>query len=467
MTSEEKHKYIFEDTSFEGRPRFKWITDCLLGDIRTFLDGIENVTDNKDKFAGKLPRGGGNLTVPILINTALELVSELYAGKTKHMLRFSMDLDSGLEKAWEEFKKNLKNSSNKFKEISKKKGVSLPKNGKIAVTIDEVKKEGEKINIYETYNATDNVSRFTKRFVPDIYKSISLLLWDGIRNGLIHTFYPIHFKFQGKLLFRINDTELEKELDNCIIPEKSKNEFKAKGFLLSEKLSVIKEKDDEWKITDKEREKIHYIVRKEDEKLNIYQEEYIQFQFFVEDRDFPSHIKKANDTILITINVFEWYRILEKAIEDYRDELEYDEALQDNFIKAWSSMEQYIEAADFDQSKEVRALIDYLASRYFFSMDARLEEDMNKGIITEKLKKEFKINEIELSKNLAIEKIKDNEWEINDHENKEVYIIKKEDGKLNTYRLNHVAPLLEDLNLKRGLTYDLLRTYSLLKLKRS
>ena len=278
MTSEEKHKYIFEDTSFEGRPRFKWITDCLLGDIRTFLDGIENVTDNKDKFAGKLPRGGGNLTVPILINTALELVSELYAGKTKHMLRFSMDLDSGLEKAWEEFKKNLKNSSNKFKEISKKKGVSLPKNGKIAVTIDEVKKEGEKINIYETYNATDNVSRFTKRFVPDIYKSISLLLWDGIRNGLIHTFYPIHFKFQGKLLFRINDTELEKELDIGIIPEMLKNELNAKGFLLPEKLSVIKEKDDEWKIADEENKKTYYIVRKENGKLNIYQEEYIQFQ---------------------------------------------------------------------------------------------------------------------------------------------------------------------------------------------
>ena len=59
------------------------------------------------------------------------------------------------------------------------------------------------------------------------------------------------------------------------------------------------------------------------------------------------------------------------------------------------------------------------------------------------------------------------EHEMKHHENKEVYIIKKEDGKLNTYRLNHVAPLLEDLNLKRGLTYDPLRTYSLLKLKRS
>ena len=74
MTKEEKYWYIFEDTRFEGRPRVKWITDCLLGDIRTFLDGIENYTDNEEKFAGKLPRGGGNLSVPILINTALEFV---------------------------------------------------------------------------------------------------------------------------------------------------------------------------------------------------------------------------------------------------------------------------------------------------------------------------------------------------------------------------------------------------------
>jgi hypothetical protein len=46
MGKEEKRRYIFEETSFEGRPRFTWITDCLLGDIRTYLDGIENFTDN-------------------------------------------------------------------------------------------------------------------------------------------------------------------------------------------------------------------------------------------------------------------------------------------------------------------------------------------------------------------------------------------------------------------------------------
>ena len=68
MIMEEKYKYIFEDKHFGNRTCFGWITDCLLGDIRTFLDGIENFTDNKEKFAGKpLPRGGGNLSAPILI----------------------------------------------------------------------------------------------------------------------------------------------------------------------------------------------------------------------------------------------------------------------------------------------------------------------------------------------------------------------------------------------------------------
>jgi len=37
MSKEEKYKYIFEDQVFENRTRFGWITDCLLGDINTFL----------------------------------------------------------------------------------------------------------------------------------------------------------------------------------------------------------------------------------------------------------------------------------------------------------------------------------------------------------------------------------------------------------------------------------------------
>ena len=113
MTKEEKYRYIFEDTRVEGHTCVKWITDCLLGDIRTFLDGIENYTDNKERFAFKpRPRGGGNLSVPILIYTALEFVAALYTGKTKYMEfetknKFEKDLDEG--KIPEELRKEFDN----------------------------------------------------------------------------------------------------------------------------------------------------------------------------------------------------------------------------------------------------------------------------------------------------------------------------------------------------------------------
>lgn len=242
MTSEEKYRYIFEDNRFENRTCFGWITDCLLGDIRTFLDGIENYTDNKEKFAFKpLPRGAGNLSAPILIHTALEFVSRLYVGETK-------------------FRSS------------------------------------------EGYNAKENVKEFIKEFFPKKYKEIPLLLWDGIRNGLVHTFSPKPFKYQNN---------------------------------------------------------------------------YIRFQFYVEDRNVPSHIKKDKDTIWISINVFELYRILENAVKDYRDELKNDEGRQDKFIKAWSSIEEDFRreiAENSEYRDDAKALMDYIGS----SSAALLLEDLNK-----------------------------------------------------------------------------------------
>ena len=248
MTKEEKYRYIFKDKSFEGRPRVKWITDCLLGDIRTFLDGIENYTDNKERFVFKpRPRGGGNLSVPILICTALEFVSRLYVGATK-------------------FKSS------------------------------------------EGYIAKENAKKFIEKYFPEKYKAIPLLLWDGIRNGLVHTFSPKPFKYGNN---------------------------------------------------------------------------YIRFQFYVENRNFPSHIKKVNDTIVISINVFELYRILENAIEDYLDDLKKDEneALRDKFIKAWSSIEEDFQREITENSEyrdDAKALLDYLGS----SSDALLLEDLNKVVNT-------------------------------------------------------------------------------------
>jgi hypothetical protein len=76
----------------------------------------------------------------------------------------------------------------------------------------------------------------------------------------------------------------------------------------------------------------------------------------------------------------------------------------------------------------------FLSDRCLSSMDVdtRLEDDMNKGVISEGLKNEFKTKkEITLSQNAYLKKEKDNKWRITDGWG--TYIIKKEDKKLNIY----------------------------------
>ncbi len=77
-----------------------------------------------------------------------------------------------------------------------------------------------------------------------------------------------------------------------------------------------------------------------------------------------------------SINVFELYRVLEKAIEDYLDELRHDEVLQDKFIMAWSSIEDYMDKVDSNQSDEIKALQDYLGS----NSDAPVLQGLNRTI---------------------------------------------------------------------------------------
>lgn len=55
-------------------------------------------------------------------------------------------------------------------------------------------------------------------------------------------------------------------MNKSIVSERLENEFKTKSFPLSKDAIITKDKDAQWKITDK---KI-YIVRKEDGKLNVY-----------------------------------------------------------------------------------------------------------------------------------------------------------------------------------------------------
>ncbi len=66
--------------------------------------------------------------------------------------------------------------------------------------------------------------------------------------------------------------ELEEELDRGDrgVSEKLKNEFETKRFSLPEDSIVGKEEDDKWMLTDKEKKKTYYVIRKEEGELNIY-----------------------------------------------------------------------------------------------------------------------------------------------------------------------------------------------------
>jgi hypothetical protein len=303
---DEKRKYIFEDTSFEKRTRVNWITDCLLGDIRTYLKGIKKIIyENRDGTSEKL-LGGGNLSVPILISSALEFVSELYAGNTSYMLHFSTEPSEDFKDEWKKFRKanqakefKLDAFTNKLKEIIKNNGFNISDNAVIGsiskneIRIDKylIKKEGEKIKCYELYNATDNVLKFIEGFFDKEYRVIPRLLWDGMRNGLIHTFYPKTFTHQ-----------------------------------VSGQKSI----------------------------------EYIEFEFAVQTHRETLWYKRDKDKIRLFINIFELFDVFEKAVFSYIDELKTKEELQRKFIKAWSSIENHSEEVNKQQKSEVGVIIGYL-----------------------------------------------------------------------------------------------------------
>ncbi len=141
MKPAEKSDYVFSEGQSKVFPlgRFNWI-DCLLGDVQTFLDGIDSY------LLSKCPgRGGGNLSVPILLSTALGLVSDLYVGKTDYMERTG----------------------------------DIPE---------------------RSYRADNNVEQFVAHFFPQNYSKFPLLIWDGVRNGITHLFSPKPFQYQGEII---------------------------------------------------------------------------------------------------------------------------------------------------------------------------------------------------------------------------------------------------------------------------
>jgi tetratricopeptide (TPR) repeat protein len=89
---------------------------------------------------------------------------------------------------------------------------------------------------------------------------------EGKEKGVDFIFSEEEYLFSTDI-----DAELEDDLNNGIVSGKLKNLFKTeKGITPSENAYPQKEEDNKWKITDKEKV---YIIKKEDERLNIYKVE--------------------------------------------------------------------------------------------------------------------------------------------------------------------------------------------------
>ncbi len=151
MTTQEKYDFIFtpQPDSRLIDSRFDWIEKSFLGDIQTYIDGIHIFIErNKRKdYSDDLPRGGGNIAVPMIICSGLELISSLFAGKSK-----------------------LKDNK-----------------------------------AQNNYDATANVETFVKKYFPGDSKKFPRIFWDGIRNGIMHTFQPNFYSFDYKgIEYKIN-----------------------------------------------------------------------------------------------------------------------------------------------------------------------------------------------------------------------------------------------------------------------
>ena len=161
----ERLEYIFcthEDDFIKNR--FGWLYD-LMNDIQTLVDGFVGFKEKKISASGPRSLGGGNLAIPILVCTGLELVSALRAGKTKY--------------------------------LSEKQ-----------------------------YDPEENVNAFIKIYFDDNLKKIPRLLWDGVRNGVDHLFIPksiqcnqnrIHFNFRLDEVLR-SDVDQSQDIFKISIP---------------------------------------------------------------------------------------------------------------------------------------------------------------------------------------------------------------------------------------------------------
>ncbi len=140
--------------------------------------------------------------------------------------------------------------------------------------------------------------------------------------------------------------------------------------------------------------------------------------------EIDTHASENITYLEITKEELEEYPAVGKAINSYIETNEHE-------IKI--NMRDQGQVNDFFEKK-------YYESAYLFNItDAGLEENLNKGIITDELRIIFKSNGLTISENdyanTSIQQVSKIKWRIFERENK-TYEILKEEGRLNVYDEN-------------------------------
>lgn len=144
---------VLHDADFI-KNRFGWL-NALMSDIQTLVDGFAAFRNGTISSSSRLSLGGGNLAIPILVCTGLELVSALRTGKTKYLYD-------------------------------------------------------------RQYDPEDNVKVFVTLYFDDNLKKIPRLIWDGVRNGVDHLFIPKSMQCnQNRIRFNfLIDSPLQSDVEH-------------------------------------------------------------------------------------------------------------------------------------------------------------------------------------------------------------------------------------------------------------
>ncbi len=341
MDKTAKYDYIFRGNALYEQGRFSLI-ERQLADNSKLLDCIEHyfIKDQTTDHLGKYLKNDGHLSVPTLVCSLMEFVSSLYVGRTKYSgdcdcanfikeffpavsndessflyTKFKREFgDVYKEHVCEAFIKDYFPSAYRESLLMACDKYRERHGGEAGRTVKHFIESGLVSNYknYESllhlsyqkfkerhgYDASKNVKEFIDKFFPVKYKRLALLLWNAMSDGLVY------------------------ELSSS--PLTYHQDFQ------------------------------HYRIR---------------VQFYVEDEENPGSrstkpmsIDKSDDTIIININDFELVDVLKKAIEKYRKKLAGDEKLQDRFIRAWSTIDEYSKEIQPDSvmGREVKSLLNDL-----------------------------------------------------------------------------------------------------------